>query len=210
VTKSTVFLTLFLITLPYCILSVRKQKAATMKFVKHLILSILILGTFSFALATERYVRSDASGNQTGTDWANAHTQLPSSLVRGDIYYVADGSYPSYTFNDAESGTSLITVKKATQADHGTDTGWVTAYGDGVAEFAPITFHTGYFVFEGTTGSGKSGHGFKIKGTSAGQQLVKFPFEYTQTDITISHTEIEHRGLDTGTKDRGGLCNSRK
>src|SRR5262245_7797716 len=81
--------------------------------------------------AATRYVRAGAAGANTGADWTNAYSVLPATLVRGDVYYLADGSYPGYIFDDASSGTTLITIKKATVNDHGTDTGWLASYGDG-------------------------------------------------------------------------------
>src|SRR5262245_59157235 len=88
-----------------------------------------------FDPATTRYVRLGAGGANTGLDWTNPFTSLPSSLTRGFTYFLADGSYPGYTFDDAASGTSVITLKKATVAEHGTNTGWSDAFGDGQAIF---------------------------------------------------------------------------
>jgi hypothetical protein len=59
------------------------------------------------------------SGSRTGADWNNAYAGIPGSLVRGDTYYFADGSYGSYTFSQAVSGTSVITFKKAQSYDFG-------------------------------------------------------------------------------------------
>ncbi|HEY2930643.1 MAG TPA: hypothetical protein VGK99_02780, partial [Acidobacteriota bacterium] len=87
-------------------------------------LLLLLVTSNSVAFGVSRYVREGATGNQTGSDWTNAYTQLPAVLVRGDVYYVADGNYSGYTFDDPVSGSSLITIKKATQSDHGADTGW--------------------------------------------------------------------------------------
>ncbi|MEN6625838.1 MAG: hypothetical protein ABFD69_06375, partial [Candidatus Sumerlaeia bacterium] len=70
------------------------------------------------AFAADYYVRAGAGGN--GSDWANAYGSLPSTLQRGSTYHIAAGSYGSHQFNDAESGTAMITIKKATAADHGT------------------------------------------------------------------------------------------
>ena len=83
--------------------------------------------------AATRHVRIGATGKNDGSDWVNAHSALPSVLVRGDTYYLADGSYGGYTFDDANSGTTAITIKKATVSDHGTDVGWSSSYGDGQA-----------------------------------------------------------------------------
>ena len=64
--------------------------------------------------AASKYVREAAAGAGTGADWTDAYTALPATLTRGDTYYIADGAYAAYTFDDAISGTTLITIKKAT------------------------------------------------------------------------------------------------
>lgn len=152
--------------------------------------SVLLAGPVS---AASRYVRAGAGGSADGSDWTNAYTSLPASLTRGDTYYIADGSYGSYDFNDAVSGTTLITIKKATESDHGTDTGWSSAYGDGVAEFSAtgtvLVFSSGYWIFDGVTGSGQSGHGFKVTVTGTGDATRGIRFDGGPS-ITISHTEI--------------------
>src|SRR5690606_21620262 len=81
-------------------------------------------------------VRAGATGADDGSNWNNAYPDLPTTLERGSTYYIADGSYDGYTFNDVVSGTTLITIKKATVSDHGgIETGWSDAYGDGQAIF---------------------------------------------------------------------------
>lgn len=99
--------------------------------------------------AADRYVRPGAAGNGSGTDWSNAYTSLPSTLNRGDTYWLADGSYGSRAFNDPMSGTALITLKKGTPAAHGTSTGWSDAYGDDQATFTDMNFASGYYVIDG-------------------------------------------------------------
>lgn len=134
------------------------------------------------------YVRAGASGN--GTDWANAYASLPSTLVRGATYYVADGSYGGMTFDDAHSGSALITIKKATASDHGSGTGWQSAYGDGQATFGSLTFLRGYYTFDGQTGGGpgswETGFGFKINGDISMQQFV----DNNADRITLRHVDI--------------------
>src|SRR5688500_13240838 len=111
------------------------------------VLTLITLPVFG----ATRYVRSGATG--TGTDWNNACGDFAgscavSTMARGDVYYVADGSYPARDWNKATSGTSLITIKKATASDHGTDTGWSAGYGDGQAVFVGTnTISTGYWDF---------------------------------------------------------------
>src|SRR5947199_10429256 len=62
----------------------------------------LVLPTTSWG--ANRYVRAGAIGNGSGSDWTNAYPDLPSSLVRGDTYYVAAGNYGVHDFVDTESG----------------------------------------------------------------------------------------------------------
>ena len=88
--------------------------------------------------------------------------------MRGATYYLATGAYGSYTFDDSTSGTQLITVRKATAADHGTSTGWQTAYGTGQATFGQWEIKSANWHFDGATGGGpgqwETGHGIRITG----------------------------------------------
>jgi hypothetical protein len=136
-------------------------------------------------------VRAGASGANNGTDWTNAYTSLPATLTRGFTYYVADGSYSAYTFDDAPSGAATITVRKATAGAHGTDTGWVSTYGDGQAAFGVFTIRTSYLVIDGVFRNESdwfdgAGYGFAI-GTSANQQQIIIDAGgYTPSNVTIS------------------------
>lgn len=101
--------------------------------------------------AANRYVRAGATGAADGTDWNNAYATLPATLTRGDTYYVADGSYGAYTFDDAVSGTTVITIQRATVANHGTDVGWSNTYADGQTAFGQLTFMRSFYVIDGMT-----------------------------------------------------------
>lgn len=146
-----------------------------------------------------KYLRAGASGSANGDDWTNAYTTLAAletGLARGDTGYVADGAYAGATFNTATSGTTLITIKKATVADHGTETGWDNAYGDGQATFsASLTFASAYWWFDGVTGGGPgswtSGFGFKrtVAGSGAG-------VDFDAANITCKHIEVAGNGGD--------------
>jgi hypothetical protein len=166
----------------------------------------------SWASAANHYVRAGASGTGTGADWTNACTDFAgscavSSLVRGDTYYVATGTYAGRIFNTAVSGTSVITIKGATAADHGTDTGWSAAYGVDVTQ-AHFTFGLGtyglaimtsYFVFDGNTGSGTtaSSYGFTID-QPANCTTAQDPYLFVgilsttvvTRNVTVSHVAI--------------------
>lgn len=125
--------------------------------------------------AANHYVRQGASGN--GTDWTNACADFTGScavgsLVRGDTYYVADGSYAGRSFNTPTSGSTYITIKKATATDHGTDTGWLSTYGDSQAIITgQNSINSGYWDFNGQFGSGTGLYGFKFD-FSEGQEAV--------------------------------------
>jgi len=172
-------------------------------------LTLTLLSLFyiipNLLMAADHYVRAGATGSNDGSDWNNAWISLPASLVRGETYYVADGNYPDYTFDDVESGSDHIYIKKATASDHGTDTGWNSSYGDDKANFGVFTFLSGYYEIDGQVGGGptswKQGHGFKIKAASANQKVVRF--DNAASHISLKHCELEHRGLNTGTSDDG-------
>lgn len=172
---------------------------------RHSWLAIIVFVALSApGFGANHYIRAGATGSQTGSDWANACSGFTglcaaSSLVRGDTYYVADGSYGSYTFNRPVSGTSLITIKKATVSDHGTSAGWNDSYGDGVASFnGQINFTSSNWVFDGVSGGGPgswtSGFGFRISQTST----VPLTRVGSANNITIRHVELVGNGNANG------------
>jgi hypothetical protein len=105
-----------------------------------------------------------ASGNGSGSDW-NDVMKLPTAPVRGDIYYLKDGSYGSYSPTTANSSTTRITIKKAQTYDYGRasdgctndiSAGWNSAtMGSSQAVFSGVggTFSTsggqGYYTVDG-------------------------------------------------------------
>src|SRR5690242_6729684 len=117
------------------------------------LLLLMIVGVLP-ASAANHFVRAGATGTGSGADWTNACADFSgscavSSLVRGDTYYVAAGTYASHTWNRAASGTSVITIKRATAADHGTDTGWSSTFDAQVTWGYNQQFTTGFWVFDG-------------------------------------------------------------
>ncbi|MGZ6395252.1 MAG: hypothetical protein ACXWQA_13700 [Pseudobdellovibrionaceae bacterium] len=107
------------------------------------------------AMAANHYIRSGATGANNGSDWSNAYTALPTTLVRGDTYYIAGGSYAGKTFDTPVSGTSVITIKGASVADHGIATGWSDTYSVENAQAvwtSQVTFSTSYWMFDGSVG----------------------------------------------------------
>jgi len=92
-----------------------------------------------------RYVRAGSSGD--GSDWSNALGELPETLERGLVYFVATGTYPGYVFDDP--GREIIRVLRATEYDHGTDVGWNASDADGVAELGPVSIEAAYVELDG-------------------------------------------------------------
>jgi hypothetical protein len=156
-----------------------------MRMKKYLVVVLLLIAVPSLAADNLYYVRAGATGTGTGADWTNAYTTLPAVLSRGTTgatYYIADGNYEGYLFNSTSAladGTKIITIKKATVADHGTDTGWDNGYGDGQAVFqysdygtvamagyklSTFRILTSYITIDGAVGSGSDpdDYGFKL------------------------------------------------
>lgn len=148
--------------------------------------ALILLLTALEAACANYYVRTGASGSRSGADWTDANTNLPSALTRGDTYYIADtdiNPLPAYTFDDAVTGTTLITIKKATVADHGTSTGWADSYGNGVAEWTGSGAYgwyfpnagCGYYYFAGlkstSTAPSTNVQGFRLNMSASGDGI---------------------------------------
>jgi hypothetical protein len=104
-------------------------------------------------------------GTGDGSAWNNALDALPVTFVRGNTYYVGDGVYAGVQVTTPISGTTIITIKKATIADHGSDVGWSDEYGDGQARFtAQFHIHAAYVTVDGN--SPDWAYGFTFLGES--------------------------------------------
>ena len=167
------------------------------------LLSTVALGTLT-AQQSAFYVRAGATGAANGIDWNNAYPTLPSTLARGATYYIADGNYNGYVFDDAVSGTQLITIKKATVADHGTATGWNDTFGDGQATWTGSwRFLTNYWLVDGQVGGGPSDWegitnplGFRLLGTCVN---IDHDNKVDSGDfVTIRHLEIDGQQTQVG------------
>lgn len=147
---------------------------------------------------TNHYIRSGASGANTGANWTDAFSSMPSggSMVRGDVYYIADGTYTgTLTCNQTESSTSVITIKKATVADHGTATGWSDAYGDGQAIIAgQVLISSGYWTFDGQAcGADESDgslYGIRITETTGNFACIRMTTSGTMLGLTFQYLDL--------------------
>jgi hypothetical protein len=155
-----------------------------------LILAALFLTALPAHAAT-LYVWCNATGGSpTGADFttANAFHDLPSSLVRGNTYVVAGDAgctYGQHNFNDVESGTTLIAIRKAVAALDSGVTGWTSTFATApstwtvpqnsdfqsiAANIQPLWhFCRSYYTVNGETGisdpslGGPSGYGFVLR-----------------------------------------------
>ena len=170
------------------------------------------------------YIRAGATG-KTCADWGiNACGDLPAGLVRGDIYYVAAGTYAMHLFKDADSGSTIIRVQAATITDHGAETGWNNAY-QGQATFHCVTqcgaiweFDTDYYSIDGvyrstrtanpdTNWMNEASYGFRLDNTNAragkgdivGGAGYNGPPDFVH-DVTIRFVDVggAHPTEDTG------------
>lgn len=182
-----------------------------------LVIALVILASFvGHADAANHYVRSGASGDGSGSDWTNACTDFigscaVASLVRGDTYYVATGTYASLVLTTAESGSLVIRIQGATASDHGTDTGWSSSFGVDVTQatfnsalnvgvYSNIYIRTSYWDIDGMVGSGSSpsSYGFLLAKpspcSSAPQHYLQVSHNgttsTTQTSVTVRHIAV--------------------
>lgn len=178
-------------------------------------LLLFFVGLLTVSDGATKYLRQGASGSGSGDDWTNAYTTsaaLETGLARGDTGYVADGTYSGFTFNTAQSGTSVITIKKASVADHGTSTGWSDTYGDGQAVFGPINIQRGYFTMDGQYRNdsdwfSKTAYGFSV--ADSGSATTQFSIANGATPVpnvklkyiailnVIAATTVDSIGIDT-------------
>lgn len=154
--------------------------------------------TFTTAYPNPHYIRAGATGNNDGSSWANAWSSFSAATwTRGDIYYVAGGTYTEdVTISKAEAGTALIIVKKANATDNSSDAGWNSAYATTQAVInGNVTISNSYITINGVTGSSTSGHGIKIfQNTGSGGNAI-VNFESGKSFLDISHIELEGPGM---------------
>ena len=148
------------------------------------IILVTCLTLLSYPLFAATYCATPTgSGTKTGADWSNAKDwSTITTFVRGDTYYLAGctlstcgATYAAKRFATPVSGETVITIKKATAADHVTDTGWRASYGTDQTVFMEgINFLTPYWTFDGVVGSGgnPASYGFKVKPPDCSTDVV--------------------------------------
>lgn len=131
---------------------------------------IIILLLACPCFATTRFVKPGGTGTGT-TDWTNAAGCLNSvTMNRGDLIYIAGGNYvgacaTSMQIQTANSGTTTIEIRKATDGDHGAANGWTNGgtMGNSQAVIPPFRINgVDWIIINGVSRTTPtSGHGIK-------------------------------------------------
>ena len=118
--------------------------------------ALISLVTYN-SFAASKHVYASASGTGSGDTWTDAYTTFAAAetgCARGDTIYVAEGTYAGNVWDKAVSGTSVITIQRATTSSHGSATGWADLIGDGLILITNgMDFTTSYWKLLGTQGS---------------------------------------------------------
>ena len=144
-------------------------------------LALLILFLLAaFCDAANKYVKPGGTGD--GSSWSSAGSPgVINSSAAGDVIYLGGGSYG----NGIAVQTSSVTIKRATAADHGADTGWSASMDK------QATFDSGWLV---------SGSNVTIDGN-----CWKPPGLPTVFGFRIKHASAA-KGIDAGGSPGGLKC----
>jgi len=123
--------------------------------VKLLILLLLVPAVYS----ADYYVRAGVTGDGSGWDnaWGDFNQVAWNSVSPGDTVWIAGGTY-TMSLSPTKSGTATdkITIRRATSAEHGTDSGWQESYDAQIVLVQGANIQTGEsnLVIDGITKSG--------------------------------------------------------
>jgi hypothetical protein len=182
-----------------------------MKKVLYFVL-MAIFAPAAYSYAACHAVGPTAAGDGSGSSWANRMNNLPSTLVRGDTYYLADGNYGKYTFTTPNSGTTRITIKKAQAYDYGRasdgcsndiSAGWNAAsMGSGQANWSEFyggtaTPQPGYLTLDGNGKGNVTGCGIapsaKAAASDCGLKITASIGQDSDFDIGLNNNDGQHR-----------------
>lgn len=160
----------------------------------------LILITLSLTHSFGATIYCSPAGGGSGVDFNNLATMpTTTGFTRGNTYVLVEGSYGGKTFSTAASGSTPITIRKASTTDSAV-AGYATTLFDGQATFTGITFSTVHWIFDGITGGGPSawtnGFGFKVSVTSTVDGGKGARFNNSGGDVVMRHVEFQGNGGD--------------
>jgi hypothetical protein len=178
-----------------------------------LMLVFALAGTNAFA--ANHFIRAGATGANNGTDWSNAWTSLNSvSWTRGDVYYIAAGSYGGVTLSTGASGTSTIEIRGAVggSGDHGTATGWNDSF-QGQAVISGSTINTNFWTINAQAVPGcvypsdnPACHLIKFNNTSTGGQGLQLGSGSAVNNTTLKYIEVQGSNVHANSSDEGIQC----
>jgi len=119
-------------------------------------LVLFLIGSVSSA---DHYVRVGATGTNDGSSWINAWKEFDqinwNSVSPGDTIYIAGGKYNSELIvNKDGAAGNILTIKRATDSDHGTAIDWNSVYDSQVQLSRINLFHRNYVTIDGSTWNG--------------------------------------------------------
>lgn len=183
-----------------------------------LILLLLIMGFCQNAYATVAYVDSAATGSANGTDWTNAFTNLPYPTVV-DTLYVADGTYNNHALGWYGLEWPVV-ILKATEANHGTDTGWSSEKGEGQAFFTDSSplgrlflIYADDIEINGISRDGpRSNNGFVIylPDSTNVNDYDLIDIGNSADNFTLKYTELRNAGMDNWEAGGAGANNAQR
>lgn len=169
-----------------------------------------------------RYVGPTPLGNGQGMDWSNRAAWGSVAFQRGMTYYLMSGTYSGdKIFNTAALGSTLITLKKATIADHGEDIsgGWnASTMGSGQAVFTGAWYmFSNYWVFDGAerdennwfdgtkygfriannTGSQIIFYDFNLGAPAAARSSLTFRYIHCDASVSVPVAAVRWNSIDT-------------
>jgi hypothetical protein len=198
---------------------------------KILLLFMILIWCASNAYSTDYYLSRAASGANNGGsagDWNDAwqnSTDIDWSVLRGNTLYVSghahvlgDSTYEKMVISQAASGTAIITIKKATAGEHGTEEGWKAGFGTNAAAWEDTTtankrgrcvfiYGAPYITIDGVTGTGSdsTSYGFRFSqpDSAYGDECSLLAFENATNNIIIKHVDFKHSGMENVAPDKG-------
>ena len=150
---------------------------------------------------TCHYIRAGATGNNDGSDWTNAWSNFSSvQWTRNNTYYLGGGVYvESPSISKVISGSTLIVVKKASTADHGTDVGWNTSFETQQAIInGTLSISSPYITVDGVSGTDNisNSYGIKIAVQNCAANSQGVYIDQNEYQVNVSYVEIQQCGED--------------
>lgn len=152
--------------------------------------------------AANYYVRPGGSGD--GSSWNSALPDLSSNrsiwskVGPGDVIYVASGTYSSgWDVGTGGSSGTPLTIRRATEKDHGSGDGWNRSFDGQVVLKSSITLDAPHVVIDGAV---ENGIKIVVPGRDGAKGIDMFR---PHDDITLRFLEIVGPGMNDAHHTRG-------